>query len=118
MTTWFLYLFFALQATPSTGKIEGVVINAQTGKPVSGVRVAPPPFLPPSVRPASNRATTDAEGRFLIQDLETGLLRIYASKDGYETNHEDVRVRPEEKVSGITIRIGATGVIAGRIVDA
>src|SRR5215831_644327 len=89
--------------------IEGIVVRIGTGEPIADARVVlargvtgtpvgalPPPALPSSL-PATVSATTmipnpqappgsvptDAQGRFVIQNVEAGSYRITVAANGY-----------------------------------
>src|SRR5215813_3265880 len=88
----------ATQQQPAKGSIEGVVVRAGTGEPISGAeirvmgvttpgeegRVGPPvTFVFTGSDPfAGAPAITDREGHFLLKDLEPGSYKITAARNG------------------------------------
>lgn len=71
-------------AEVQTAKVEGVVVDAQTQKPIPGVIVAMVGSgLPP--------VASDAEsGRFLTYELKPGPVTLRVEKDGYEQASQEV----------------------------
>jgi outer membrane protein OmpA-like peptidoglycan-associated protein len=71
---------------PKTGKVEGVVVDAKTNQPISGVLVAMVGSgLPP--------VASDAEaGRFLTYDLPVGPAKLKASRDGYKEIERELKI--------------------------
>ncbi len=56
------------------GNIRGVVVDNETGEPITGAKVE---------NTAKGIVTTDAEGRFEMQDIPAGLEILRASANGY-----------------------------------
>jgi hypothetical protein len=78
-----------LQATPAvaatTGTIEGVVTNAVTGEPQSGVEITLTTGTPEGADEAGTQVvTTGEDGAYLFEDLETGTDRFYAVDARFE----------------------------------
>jgi outer membrane protein OmpA-like peptidoglycan-associated protein len=73
---------------PQLAQVAGVVLDAQTHKPLAGVLVTMPGAgLPP--------VATEAEtGRFLTQSLAAGPVRIAAQKEGYRIAERDLKLEP------------------------
>jgi len=71
--------------------IEGYVTDAQTGGPLPGANV----FLTGT----SMGAATDAEGKYLIQDIPPGKYTITVSYIGYKSEKLTVDIR-----QGLTLR--------------
>lgn len=85
-----------------TGTIAGRVLDSQTGAPLAGANIAVQPFVP--------GVTTDAEGRFVIENLviETE-YRVTAVKPGYTSSSVDVPVSRSQlffSVEFTLLRIG------------
>lgn len=73
-------------ADVTTGRAGGVVVDAQTHKPLAGVLVSlPGSGLPPV-------ATEPDSGRFQTYDLPPGKVRIEAAKDGFKSAAQEVEV--------------------------
>src|SRR5262245_18224099 len=66
---------------PQTASIEGWVVKAGTGEPVSRAQVVL--SRTDGTATGSTKATTDAGGRFLLGNIPPGRYRIYATRDGY-----------------------------------
>jgi len=75
---------FGLQATPDTGIIHGIVVDAAI-VPVADVLV--------DVQGLGTRTTTDTEGRFGIEGIPPGTYFLRFSKPGYESVQQSVDVR-------------------------
>ncbi|MFL5350483.1 MAG: OmpA family protein [Hyalangium sp.] len=73
-------------ATVQTAQVSGVVLDAQTHKPLAGVLVTVPGAGLPPV------ATEAGTGRFLTQPLPAGPVRLAAQKDGYLLKEQDLRL--------------------------
>ena len=122
----------------TTGLILGRVIDAGTGRPVSGAVVslsggpprvqgpavpgqpAPPPVSPPQL-------LADSEGRFAFRQLTRGSYGLQATKSGYSSGAY-ARNRPNgpsrslqlddgEKVVDLTIKVFKFGSISGIVTD-
>ncbi len=81
----------AAQTSPTapmlqTAQVSGVVLDAQTHKPLAGVLVTVPGAGLPPV------ATEAGTGRFLTQPLPAGPVRIAAQKDGYLLAEHDLKL--------------------------
>lgn len=67
--------------TVSRGSVEGTVIRAGSGEPIEDIRVVLIPIAIPESLDASQRVvspltTTDAQGRFVLKDVEPGQYRL------------------------------------------
>lgn len=118
---------------PATGLIVGQVVDAGTGRPISGALVglaggASPPAgrgAPPA-RPRP-RMMTDAEGRFLLRGLAAGSYSLTAVKGGFVDgaygrrhpagNSQSLVLAAGEKVGDVTIRMWRFSTISGTVVD-
>lgn len=70
-------------ASAQTGAIEGLVVDTEEA-PIPGADVA--------LLDTSHRATTDAGGRFVFNDLEAGTYRVAASRLGYVSTAKALEV--------------------------
>ena len=102
-----------------TAVLRGVVIAADTGKPVRRARViASGAGMPRSVQ-------TDVDGRFEIAELPAGKYSLSAVKSGFLSHlSQDAprRVQPIELAAGqtvdkIVVTVWKGGVIAGQVLD-
>jgi len=73
---------------PKTARVEGVVIDAATKKPVPGVIVA---MVGAGLPPVATEPDT---GRFLTHELPFGPVRLSASKDGYKEASRELNLEP------------------------
>lgn len=70
----------------STANFVGTVASRETGKPISGARVA--------IRELSFGAITNEEGKFEVRDLPPGMFDVRVHYLGYTTNQRPVRLEP------------------------
>jgi hypothetical protein len=68
------------------GSIEGVVLDAEGNRPIAGASI--------TSTPPSHALVTDAQGRFVLDDLEAGNYQITARGFGYQQTTVTVAVRP------------------------
>jgi len=66
----------AQPAAQISGTLEGVVVDAVTGKPLDKVVI--------KTNPGTAGATTDAQGKFTIKDVPLGIYNVQATLDGYD----------------------------------
>lgn len=76
--------------TPQTAQVSGVVLDAQTRKPIPAVLVTVPGAGLPPV------ATDMQKGRFLTHPLPPGAVRIAAQKEGYHLVEQDLTLKAGE----------------------
>lgn len=116
-----LQLWGAAQSVPpaETSSIEGIILDDATGRPLSGVNVWGPPKNPLDlpIRAERQTATTSADGQFLLEKLGSGRLEIFFFKSGYTERLLPIAVPSGQRASSITVRLSATGVIAGQVLD-
>ena len=113
---------------PAAARLSGRVAAADTGRPVRGAIVH---VVPTSARNPNERqglwATTDAEGRWALADLQPGGFTVSVEKGGYLTLHYGQK-RPFEPGKTIALSAGQSfenadvmlpkaGVISGKLVD-
>lgn len=122
------------QKAPGTGLIVGQVIDAVSGKPMSGAIVTisgagaagragglpVQPALPP-------RILTGPDGRFVFRDLPQGSFSISATKSGYSEGaygrrrpggpSQQVTLSEDERIGDIVVRLWKQAAISGSVVD-
>jgi protocatechuate 3,4-dioxygenase beta subunit len=103
---------------PST--IEGTV--ARDGTPVAGVQVyalETPPARSQDPPAASDRATTDANGRYRLARLRPGVYTVSILEAGglVALARENVWVALRQQVRGIDFALAEAGAIEGRCID-
>jgi len=106
-------------------EISGQVLEAATGEPLKKAWVTAR-ILEKGGRSGST-AVTDAQGHFLVRDLDPGRYMLGAQRNGYVTQMYGQRNAGEQgttisisagqKLTDITFRLVQGGVISGRIVD-
>src|SRR5688500_14212385 len=128
----------ALRAQPpkpsaATGLIVGIVVDAGTGKPVSGAIVSissPAPATPPFPRQAPAalpRVLTGTDGRFVYRNLPPGNYSIVASRPGHVEGAYGRR-RPGgpsvwlalaegERTADVVVRVWKHAAISGTVLD-
>lgn len=99
--------------------VEGRVTNAATGAGVAGVRVR----LMPAAEGERYDATTDAEGRFRIEDVQDGAYRARYTAPGFLPVPKAGDQLPPFAVSSaaepmrLDMRMQPLGTLSGRVVD-
>jgi hypothetical protein len=70
---------------PTKGRVTGIVLCADTGKPARFAQVilSSAKIEQGNPLPASEEATTDLDGRFTIEAVEPGHYYAYATQEGY-----------------------------------
>jgi hypothetical protein len=124
---------------PSRGAIEGVVVRTGTGEPVAEAQVLAQVTISP--RPVPNGGApqfpllprtviADAQGRFVIKDLDPGSYRLFFAANGYVRqqlgqrgfsggvgNGTPVNVAAGQTVRGVRVALTPAGNVNGRIRD-
>jgi Carboxypeptidase regulatory-like domain len=109
--------------------MQGVVVNALTGEPVSKAVVTVLSLKHTS--DTAQSATTDRQGAFEIQGITPGICHISAAKPGYFGDAPKLKVAgSDDEVEGLIITLGAgekldsvrvkltpLGVVTGRVSD-
>ncbi len=88
-------LDFALEPRPKTGGITGIVRARATNAPIAGATIS---------GPGGAFDTTDAEGRYDLPRLPTGLVRLSIEADGFPTQARFVVVDADRSASEATLR--------------
>jgi outer membrane protein OmpA-like peptidoglycan-associated protein len=68
---------------PTTGRVQGQVTDADTKKPLAEAVVQVP---------GRNRILTEADGRFVLEAIEPGPVKVVATKPGYEPREMNGKV--------------------------
>lgn len=77
--------------SPSYGKIEGVVIDANTGEPINAAMIF--------TEPGTESVITTPEGKFTLNSIDVGNYTVRAVKSKYKTSYTNVRVLENKTVS-------------------
>lgn len=103
-----LLVLFGQTAAPPTApassstRLSGLVISAQTGAPLAGVRIVLVPETAPSSATSTPRETrADRDGRFVIENLPVGPATMTVSTIGYIF----VRRRIELTTAGVEVTV-------------
>jgi hypothetical protein len=132
-----LFLLLPLAAWAQTTKpeelstIEGLVLNAATGKPVGKAALL---LLRSDSTQASGdwtrsyAASSDSTGKFAIRNIDPGKYRLRASRNGFVTLEYGTRaykgsgtvldLDSPRQLREVDVRLTPQGVITGRILDA
>jgi protocatechuate 3,4-dioxygenase beta subunit len=144
------------QPTGPKGSIEGLVLHAGTKEPIAGARVTitsvqqaptalpaapgtPPPgatvATAPAAAPAGSPAVpqrlpavnTDAQGKFVFQDVEPGLYSVQAASNGFAraeygqrtvgSQGRPVTVSADQTTRDLVIQMTPAGYVSGRVRD-
>src|SRR6185295_17030585 len=100
-----LSLFVALAALGQirgTERLQGVVTDKATGKPIAGATVT---LGVPSGSTAPLIAKTDAKGRWSALGLTSGQWNVDISAPGYETSKGSVAISAGQRVPPITTQL-------------
>ena len=68
----------------ATGRIQGIVTNANTTEPIQGVNI--------SLSPSGASAVTGSDGRYEFNNLEPGNYTVQGVKQGYESNTKNISI--------------------------
>lgn len=126
-----LLLQAAAAQQPQFGTIEGRVTNtsgqALSKVTVSAVGAASPASQPARPSTSTITAVTDAEGKFIFENLRPGTYRLRTARQGFVSREygqigpngsgASVSVSPGQKLNDMNIVITPQGAITGRIVD-
>ena len=76
----------------STGRIQGIVTNANTTEPIQGVNI--------SLSPTGLSAVTGSDGRYEFNNLEVGNYTVQGVKQGFESNTKNISITAGNVSSG------------------
>src|SRR5215471_16596998 len=132
-----LMALLALVVQEPRASIEGVVIKMGTGDPLPNASIqlnlegGQPEDRPARPRPREDfhhTAKSDANGRFLFEDVAPGNYRLIATYDGGYVPAEygqrslteqgtAFELTPGQRMTGIQLTMSPTGAISGRVYD-
>jgi len=124
LVKWLILLLPALGLSLEGAIIRGVVLENQTGKPLSRTLVTAQPIGGPLGTPV--RVNTNASGGFEFTGLRAGAYIVTASRKNFSTiqyGQKDFRsaglpiILEEASSTFLNIRLPRLGVISGRVVD-
>ena len=111
-------------AAPEKARIEGRVVRAGTGEPLKKAWVV---LQKAEAREMPRAATTDADGKFVLTDIEPGRYRLVTRRNGYVTREHGQRapdrpgvtltLAPGQRLDDILFELIPAAVIAGRVYD-
>ena len=116
-------LALAQAADRSSGRLTGQVVEQGGRTPIANARVMVFSMARPQAGPPQMlEATTDAEGRFTVDNVLPGAYRVQASKAGYAMQMFDaqqliVEVLPGQTREGVSVSLSRGGAIAGHVMD-
>ncbi len=103
------------------GGISGRVLDAETGKPIEGVKVGFQPRQARDLLEAYNLKrgyrpsdTTDSEGRYKFSGVEDGLYFVLAEKDGYAPQASSAEVHNSQGPSDLNLLLSRGTTLRGR----
>jgi tetratricopeptide (TPR) repeat protein len=102
VTTWIPTMLFP-QLTSGRGKMNGIVTEEGTGKPLEGVTVKL--FYPKANAFHTPEPKTDAEGKWRVTYIRGGLWNLDFSKNGYETKKISYYVDTRAGIAKKTIEL-------------
>ncbi len=111
------------QKPESLCALEGVVVDAATGAPISKAEV----HLYFYALESHHLATTDGNGRFVFRDIPPGNYQLAATARGYVVQvlghrpgwvgGEAIRLAPGDRLKNVQLRLTLAGVIQGAVRD-
>ncbi|MCC6587139.1 MAG: carboxypeptidase regulatory-like domain-containing protein [Bryobacterales bacterium] len=113
---------------PGVGAISGYVRQADTGEPVRKAVVTAVPAMQRGGGPMNPpTASTDADGRFLMENVEAGQYRLIAERNGYVRGEYGARkpqrtgipiqLKSGDSLTNLEIKLVRHSVVSGRITD-
>ncbi len=119
-----------------TGVIEGRVVNGMTGEAIRKANITLRPYgvhgvagtgsAGPLPAPAPYIASTDAEGKFRIENVEAGDYRMTAERQGFvrqeygarqNATGTTVKVAPGQELRELNFKLLPQAVVTGRVID-
>jgi len=115
------------QSPETLGRIEGTLTNEVTNQPIHNGSLSLRPVDPTNSKqsgPAkSYTAVSDADGRFILDQIAPGQYRLTASRPGYtpgvftKDGSQNLRIQAAQPLKDLRFALQPFGVIAGQIVD-
>jgi hypothetical protein len=115
-------LFLALAATASAQQvIEGTVLNATTGTPVSRAQVAFRRINPngfPNPQAPGFAADTNSQGKFELAHIEPGSYSVAVQRTGFVTQQYkgQITVNPGGQIRSLDFKLIPHAVVTGRVI--
>ena len=108
----FLFFYFACAVTvfsqsTSKGTLKGRIIGSDTKKAL--------PYATVMIVGTNNGAAADAEGNYIIRNVEAGKQEVSASYIGYETRKLEVKIQPD-KITELNIKLEITAIKGKEVV--
>jgi hypothetical protein len=122
MKSLVLSALILFQVAGDRGSIGGAVVRLGTSEPVAGARVLLAPVSGRLTDPTT--ITSDADGRFLFDNLLLGSYRIIAAQTGYLSAEfgqrtfgagKPITLAQGQEVRGLSLILTPAGVITGRV---
>lgn len=83
------------------GSIEGTVTEARTGETMPGVNVV--------IEGTSIGASTDADGKYIIDNIDSGTYNLQAKFIGYATQSQEITISGDETIT-VNFKLGQSSV--------
>jgi hypothetical protein len=112
-------------------RIEGIVVRAGTTEPLAKARITLVPAAGsgpgPGTQSNQKTVTTDKNGRFVLNEVETGQYRLAAARNGYARQEYGQRslarpgivlnVSAGQNMTNVVIALQPAGTVTGRITN-
>ena len=100
-------------------ELSGSVLDARDGSPVANAAIRVDAASGGLVGSATNlgTATTDGDGRFLVDGLEPGRLIVQVKHGDYAPEKVETILKEDEPTEEMTIRLGQGGTLRGTVRD-
>jgi protocatechuate 3,4-dioxygenase beta subunit len=116
---WMIPLALCAQETRCT--VEGMVANAATAEPLrrATVTIRRTDVARNYSGPTVYSAATDAQGKYVISDVEPGTYVFLAERSGFapQKNNPSIKLERGQKSTGVLIMMTPHAVIAGHVLD-
>lgn len=115
--------FAAQSRPPKPGVISGIVLNAETGRPLAKATVT---LMLERRSNEGYSVRTDVRGQFLFPEVLPGRYRLRAQRNGFVTQIYGARrggpgltitLAPGQVIGEIEFRLDPAGIISGRVTD-